>query len=180
MRASAHPRQAYDLAVTLTGREAPFAALEACVRTLCDGRGGIALVMGEKCMGKSLLVERVRQHFARLAASCTDTAVEAGERSLPAVTWLHGVCRSYNQATPYALWLELLQNWLEMANGVSDHDLAGLLRQQAEELWGDQAERYYPYLATLLSLPVKEETAGRVASLRAEGLQKQLSQAIYA
>jgi len=45
-------------------------------------------------------------------------------------------------------------------------------------LWGDQLVDYYPYLATLLSLPLEETYAERIKHLDAEGLRHQLFLAI--
>ena len=173
--------QAPDLMLPLVeGRNTAFATLKGCVEALCGGRGGIALVTGEKGMGKSLLVSRLQQYFAQITEICADEASPEKTRAVgPAVTWLHCHCRSYDQSTPYAMWRELLRSWLEEAITESDPDWVVVLRRQTELLWGDRAEHYHPYLATLLSLPVENASAERIAYLKAEGLQKQLSQAIH-
>ena len=184
-RAATDAPAAYDLPLPFTGRESAFAALMACVAALCSGRGGIVLLTGEKGMGKSLLTNRARQHFAPRTALCPADAPHSPAPTAPAaVTWLSCTCRSYDQAIPYAMWAGLLRHWLEAAaGGRAESDLAGLLRQQAAALWGVQsapaAERYAPYLATLLSLPVEDAHAERIAHLKAEELQKQLAQALY-
>jgi class 3 adenylate cyclase/type II secretory pathway predicted ATPase ExeA len=175
---------AYDLTLPFTGRETAFAALTGCVAALCSGRGGIALVTGEKGMGKSLLTNRARQHFAQRTAICpADAPQSPAPTAAPAVTWLSCTCRSYDQAIPYAMWVGLLRFWLEAAAGGGESDPAALLRQQAAALWGVEsapaAEHYAPYLATLLSLPIEDAHAERIAHLKAEELQKQLAQALY-
>jgi class 3 adenylate cyclase/predicted ATPase len=166
LRTPTESRQANDLALPLVAEHSvPLEALRGCVEGLRNGRGGIALVTGEKGMGKSALVSYVRQHCEQ----------EGGG----AVSWLFFHSRSYDQSTPYAIWIGLLHSWLEAAATESEPDWAALLHRQAELLWGDQVERYLPYLATLLSLPVEGALARRIAYLRAEGLQKQLSEALY-
>jgi class 3 adenylate cyclase/predicted ATPase len=178
-RAATDAPTAYDLALPFTGREAAFTALKGCVEILCDGRGGIAFITGEKGMGKSLLLNRVQQHFARLAAVCPDeTPPGSAAATRSAVTWLSCTCRSYDQAIPYTMWVGLLRNWLEAADGETPHDLAHLLRQQAGALWGEQVERYQPLLATLLSLPAEGAQAERIAYLKAEDLHKQLAETL--
>jgi class 3 adenylate cyclase len=171
---------AYDLPLPSTGRETAFSALAGYVTALRSGRGGIVLVTGEKGMGKSLLMTRARQHFARAPGVCPPE---------PAVTWLSCTCRSYNQAIPYAMWSGLLRDWLETATagaasaGDRRVGVAALLRQQADALWGDrfrsEAARYAPYLATLLSLPAEGAAAERLAHFKADELQRQLTQALY-
>ena len=74
---------AYDLTLPFTGRETAFAALTGCVEALCGGRGGIALVTGEKGMGKSLLTNRARQHFAQRTAICPDDARPRDRHRVP-------------------------------------------------------------------------------------------------
>ena len=169
-----------DMLFPLTGRDTEFEALKGCIEAVCSGRGGIVLVTGEKGMGKSLLVDRVRHHFARLAKVCSDQPSSGGiEPTHAAVTWLAGNCRSYDQSTPYSMWFGLLRNWLVAQADESEQDESALLRRQAERLWGDHLEQYYPYLAKLLSLPVDQAAADRIGYLNAEGLQKQFSHAIY-
>ncbi len=181
MRASADFRQAHDVILPLAGRDAAFAALKGCVEAFYSGRGGIVLVTGEKGMGKSLLAERARRHLVELAeARRGEPPSEKTGAPVSTVTWLLNNCRSYDQSTPYAMWLGLLRSWLEASITEPNPDLAVILRQQTERLWGDQAERYRPYLATLLALPVEDAWSERIAHLKAEGLQQQLSQAICA
>lgn len=175
LRRRAAPRALtmYDLALPFTGRESAFAALTECVAALCSGRGGIVLLTGEKGMGKSLLANRVQQHFVHQTTLCSADA----DAAPPAVAWLSCTCRSYDQATPYAMWAGLLRRWLE-TTAVAETDLVLLLRQQAAALWGEQAEHYAPYLATLLALPVEGAPAERLTYLQAEELQRQLAQAL--
>lgn len=175
LRKFTEPPQPHSLALPwFAGRNAQLAALRGCVEALQSGRGGIALVMGAKGMGKSLLISQVRQQVEQKRK---DPALT--QETLPPLTWLASHSRSYDQATPYAAWVGLLRSWLESFANEAEPDLAGLLRQQAALLWGDHSERYQPYLATLLALPVEDTLARRIAYLRAERLQKQIARAIY-
>lgn len=195
LRTPAESRLAYDLALPFVAENSvPLASLRGCVEALRSGHGGIVLITGEKGMGKSVLVSHVRQQSSKGEALSGDS-VPADSAPLDAVrgpvadfgrsasplqiTWLFSHSRSYDQSIPYAIWLGLLHNWLEAAASDPEPDWAGLLRQQVELLWGDQAERYLPYLATLLSLPMEGALAQRIAYLKAEGLQAQLAEAIY-
>ncbi len=171
---------AHDLALPFTGRETAFTTLKARIEALCSGRGGIVLLIGEKGMGKSLLIHRLRQHAAQLIPLCRDETPRPATALTPAaLTWLAVTCRSYDQATPYALWGDLLRSWLESFAG-DERDLTVLLRQQTDALWGAEAAHYRPYLALLLALPAEGPVAERIAHLKGDTLQRQLAQTLYA
>ncbi|MCP4537420.1 MAG: AAA family ATPase [Chloroflexi bacterium] len=167
-----HSLQAYGLSTPFIGREDEFHTLKSCVKDLYDGRGGIAMVTGDKGMGKSFLVNEVRHHFVRhgvLLAEAYDK-----ESSPPAaLTWLRGRCRSYSQSSPYSMWLDLLQNWLHIHPAESKETARDHLCHQAKALWGDRWTEHYPYLATFLSLPLEETFVERIKYLDAEGLRQQ-------
>jgi class 3 adenylate cyclase/tetratricopeptide (TPR) repeat protein len=172
LAAQTEPSQAYGIPVPLIGRHDEIRTLHDCVGELYAGRGGIALVSGEKGMGKSFLVSAVRQHLARQDA----LLAEAHDGTAPpaaSLTWLRGRCRSYDQSWPYSVWLSLFRNWLGMRRGEPREEARDRLHREAEALWGDQWLRYFPYLATFLSLPLDEALAERTRHLDAEGLRQQ-------
>ncbi len=185
----------YSITIPLIGRQREFRTLKACIEDLYDGRGGIAMVTGEKGMGKTFLVAHVRQYFERqgmlfaeaqsrdVSLSSAEDAADAAPCCPPRVTWLRGRCRSYDQSWPYTVWVDLLQDWLGMrytepmqigpSPDLDKEGIAARLRQRSEALWGAQFTEYYPYLATFLSLPLEEAFQERVRHLGAEGLQRQ-------
>ncbi|MCX7682125.1 MAG: AAA family ATPase [Anaerolineae bacterium] len=136
----------------LIGREAEFQALKECVAGLYSGRGGIVIVMGERGMGKSLLVGQVRQHFVRREVLMAEASAPS-----PALEWLYGRCRSYGQSSPYSMWIDMLQSWLGVRPAESKEETRQRLRTQAEALWGPRYLEYYPYLVILLSLPFDDD-----------------------
>jgi len=71
------------------------------------------------------------------------------------------------------MWLDLLRGWLGMREGEPKEEMRDRFRHQAELLWGDRLAEHYPYLATLLSLPLEDVFAERVKHLDAEGLRQQ-------
>jgi class 3 adenylate cyclase/tetratricopeptide (TPR) repeat protein len=187
--------QTRELSKVLIGRIAEFEALKRCVKDLYDGRGGIAMVAGDRGMGKSFLVTTVRQHFIRLGALLAE-AQNGGRSPSAALTWLRGRCRSYSQSWPYSVWRNMLYHWLDVGKADSRADTADRLYRQAQLLWGGSADtdrapgptdrqylagitsaapvdEHYPYLATFLSLPLEDTFAERVKHLDAEGLRQQ-------
>ncbi|NBD35934.1 MAG: AAA family ATPase, partial [Chloroflexi bacterium] len=184
----------YGISIPLVGRQHEFRTLKAAIEDLYDGRGGIAMVTGEKGMGKTFLVAHVRQYFERQGRlfaeawrrdvnASSEEAADAASCCPPRVTWLRGRCRSYDQSWPYTVWVDLLQDWLGMrytepmqighAPNLDKEEIAVRLRDRSEALWGPQFTEYYPYLATFLSLPLEEAFQERVRHLSAEGLQRQ-------
>jgi class 3 adenylate cyclase/predicted ATPase len=170
---------AYGLPVPLIGRDTEYQNLLGCVKDLFAGRGAIAVVMGEKGMGKTFLVNDVRQHFARRGALLAE-AYDAGALPSAALTWLRGRCRSFDQSWPYSMWLSLWRSWLGIRRGEPKEAVRDRLRRQASELWGDRLPEYYAYLATFLSLPLEEPFAEQVRHLDAEGLRQQFFPTIRA
>ncbi|MGE5222422.1 MAG: AAA family ATPase [Omnitrophica WOR_2 bacterium] len=169
-----------------TGRAQEFETLKRCIEDVQGGRGGIVMITGDKGIGKSYLVVQARQYMmghnpqqlekGNLQNQPGNPGPEAqGSKTL---TWLQGHCRSYEQAWPYMVWIDTLQNWLGIHLDDPREDQLARLRQKCEGLWGDNFEKYYPYLATLLSLPLEDVYMERVKRLDAEGLQKQFFQTI--
>ena len=164
-----------------TGRASEYQSLVRCVEDLSGGRGGIVLVIGEKGMGKSYLVNQVRNRFLYHELHSVevqeDTYVSVDDplekAYQPPLTWLRGNCRSYDQSLPFALWLDVLQRWLGVEPKEPNEDTRLRLHQKAEILWGEDMERYYPYLATFLGLPIEAAFSERVRYLDAQALQRQ-------
>ncbi len=162
----------------LTGRELEFEVLKKSIENLNGGHGSIVLVIGEKGMGKSLLVSRVRQHFTRQKNSTPTGAelqaeVERRPDSGKVVQWFTGRSRSYDQTWPYAVWRELVKRWFGILPDEDAEAGTERLYQRSLDLWGEEAERYYPSLATFLSLPLDDRYSERVKHLTAEALQRE-------
>lgn len=175
------PLWVYGPSIPLIGRDAELQTLKGCVSELYDGRGGIVMVTGDRGMGKSFLVTEVRHHLARQGA-LEVYASAAGDTETtdprPALTWLRGRCRSFDQSWPYAMWLGLLRDWLAVRLEESTEETLGRLRQRCEQLWGEDMAEYYPYLANLLALPVEPNVDQGMRRHDAEGVQQQFFHAI--
>ena len=84
---------------------------------------------------------------------------------LPTLTWLFGHCRSYEQTRPYSTWLDLLHSWLDEDGNRSQADVQDRLHTKSTALWGEQMQEYYPFLATILSLPLPDAFSDRLKHL---------------
>lgn len=171
--------------VPLIGRAAEFDALKQCVEDVLRGRGRIVMLTGDKGLGKSFLVNELRQCFVHRGALLTlaQTAAQTPAQPAASLTWLRGRCRSYHQGWPYSMWIDLLTDWLGQCGAhraQSKEETRDVLRRECQALWGGEAfAEHYPYLAALLSLPLEDEFNERVRHLDAEGLRRRYFIAIH-
>ncbi len=149
---AAKARGISGLASPLVGRDRELAVLQGSVEAVIEGRGQIVAVIGEAGIGKSRLVAEV-------------------QRSNGAVRWLEGRCLSYAGAIPYFPFLDLLREWLAVTPADSEAKVRIELRAALDGLFGEQTQAAYPYLGSMLRLPLEPEVAPRVADLSAESLQ---------
>jgi class 3 adenylate cyclase len=128
------------------------------IHQLTHGHGRIVLLSGEKGMGKSFLLRYVREYF-------TNTASEQHP-----LTWITGYCRSFEQNQPYSMWIDLLERWLQTESDEAPEARRARLRQKLESI--DSIVWAYPYLATLLALPIEEEYTEWLRNMSVEELKK--------
>lgn len=167
--------------VPLIGRQKEFAALKQCVKDVLNGRGRIAVLTGDKGLGKSFLVNELRQYFVHRGALLDEPPRDASSPS-QALVWVRGRCRSYHQSWPYSMWIDLLGDWLSQCGShraSSKEEARDVLRRESQALWGEAFAEHYPYLANLLSLPLEDEFAERVRHLDAEGLRQRYFIAVH-
>lgn len=86
--------------------------------------------------------------------------------------------RSYDQSQPYAVWQDMMRNWLGIRKDEPKERACEHLRRQATALWGDRMPEIYPYLERFLGLPVEPEHEDQFRHLDAEGLRQRFFLAI--
>ena len=102
-------RPAEEQRLPLTGRNAELGVIRKAFASARSGEGRLVDVVGEAGIGKTRLLEALR-----------DAA--AGFRKL------HATCEAYTASTPYAVWRELLRESMGFGRDDADTDIAERLR----------------------------------------------------
>ena len=159
------------------GREDEFRVVKASVEGLFEGRGGIAVITGDKGSGKAFLLGEVRNYFSHRESLLAEAHPEAPP-SETSLIWVRGRCRSYTHAWPYSIWLDVFHDWLGIRPEESKEEKRACLRRHAEALLGKDVDEHYPYLATFLGLPLEETFIEKVRHLNGEGLRQRFFWAV--
>ena len=148
----------------MVGRDDPLRRLLEAFAVVQAGRGRIAFVVGEPGIGKSRLLAEVRNSVTASAE----------------VSWIEGRCVSYGRSLPYHLLIDLVRSVLGVPFAAAGDQGRALLDTAVASILTDPAERAdtAPYLAHLMSFPLREGEAGRTA-VDAEVLQSRYVAAIH-
>jgi len=126
----------------LVGRDSERESLIAAIRKLSQGRGQVISIIGEAGLGKSRLVAEIRR-----SAELTDSS------SIPP-TWLEGRSLSYQTATPFAPFINLLPDLLGVSpSNDQTFDYTRVKDGIQAIMPGDPAE-IAPFIASLLGVKV--------------------------
>jgi ABC-type oligopeptide transport system substrate-binding subunit/class 3 adenylate cyclase len=141
---------------------------------LCEGQGKIVSLVGEPGIGKTRLLEEVREF---LCEKEEDIKVEGAQPS--SLRWLEGRALSYGGSLSYWTITHLLLADLGLSNGASQVEIKVALRQRTQELLSDdQSSEVMPYIAKFLGIPLDDETKTRVESLDGERLKRETHRAL--
>ncbi len=139
----------------LVGRSRELGLGREALEALRAGRGGVLVVAGDAGIGKSRLLNELRE-LAERDGTC----------------WLEGRCVSYGESLPYWPFRDLLRGeWVGAGADEPELRIRVGLRRRLEQLFGDGASELYPYLGGLLEVSLEHEAAVRTAQLSPEALQ---------
>ena len=139
----------------LVGRDFELTVLQRTMDGLREGRGVIVSVIGEAGIGKTRLVTEVRREYA------------------DAVRFIEGRAVSYAQSFPYSPIRDLLRDWLRVGASTPETRVRLELKAQLADLFGDEADDAYVFLANLLGLTLEPEAAEKIRELNRESVQHQ-------
>jgi ABC-type oligopeptide transport system substrate-binding subunit/class 3 adenylate cyclase len=140
----------------LVGRSRELGQGREALEALRAGRGGVLVVAGDAGIGKSRLLNELR---------------ELAERD--GTSWLEGRCVSYGESLPYWPFRDLLRGeWIGAGGDEPELRVRVGLRRRLEQLFGESgAAELYPYLGGLLEVALEREAEARTSQLSPEALQ---------
>jgi class 3 adenylate cyclase/tetratricopeptide (TPR) repeat protein len=139
------------LRAPLIGRSHEIETMHAAIDSLQNGCGQLFSVMGEAGLGKSRLVAELRDELATKGSG--------------RLQWLEGRSLSYETATPYAPFVDILSDCLGLQADHSDRENYGRLKQRVTALFPQQADQVAPSLASLLGLELPDLDSERIKYL---------------
>lgn len=139
------------LEAPLIGRAEQLASLQAALDELQNGSGQVVSLVGEAGLGKSRLISELHT-----------LAIKEG---LSPLHWMEGHTRSYEHATPFALFIDLFTRLFELQPGDPDQARYSQIRERLVEVSGETGAEMAPFLAAMLGLRLDPEPAERVKYL---------------
>lgn len=139
----------------LMGRANETAALEKCLNTLKEGRGGIVMVYGEAGVGKTRLLADTRQ------------------READSFTWLEGRCFAFSHALSYGPFLDLLRRHFGIADEQGEDAAQTALRSYTDRMFPGEPD-VYPVLAQLLVLHLSDPEVEILKQVKGEAFRARL------
>jgi ABC-type oligopeptide transport system substrate-binding subunit/class 3 adenylate cyclase len=140
----------------LVGRSRELGQGREALEALRAGRGGVLVVAGDAGIGKSRLLNELRE-------------LAEGDGT----SWLEGRCVSYGESLPYWPFRDLLRGeWIGAGGDEPELRVRVGLRRRLEQLFGEGGSaELYPYLGGLLEVALEHEAAARTSQLSPEALQ---------
>ncbi len=147
--------------------------LGASLLSLCKGQGQVVTILGEAGIGKSRLLEHVRDQLNKIIAE--DTPFPSAS-----IHWLESRALSFGGALSFWMISQLLFADLGLSTKIPKVKLKVALRRRVTALFGEAATEVLPYLSQLLDLDLTADEDGPnpIQSLGSETLKHQTLQSL--
>jgi len=131
---SSKARQVSTQRLPLTGRNAELGVIRKAFASARSGAGRLIEVVGDSGIGKTRLLEALR-----------DAATGLNKQ--------HATCEAYTASTPYAVWSELLREYMNFARDDPEMVIAERLKEELEKSAPDLAP-WFPLIAIPFGLEI--------------------------
>ncbi|MEE4194328.1 MAG: adenylate/guanylate cyclase domain-containing protein [Anaerolineae bacterium] len=179
------PMRPFSRASQWIGYEEQVEVLRENILDLSSGHGSIVMISGDKGMGKSYLIQHVRQELRR--ELMLREIEEAGEEQEPTNLryrgdvnlWCFSTSRSYEQSWPYAAWRDLFASWLRiLQKRYNTDDIGSAFSHFIEQQWPSEHFGLVSYLRDFLNLPMNEQQSTMLANQDAGTYQQYFFEAV--
>ena len=150
-----HVLDTRKISSAIIGRERELTLVKDSVDKLLNGEGGIIFVEGEAGIGKSRLIAEIRQQTS-------------------SVLWLEGRALSYGHSISYLPFQGIFWQYAGITEDDNEVEVWRKLENRITSLFAESTAEVLPYLASLLTLQVTEEYAGRVKYVDGEAMGHQI------
>lgn len=152
----------------LFGRTHELTQIRKAVHGLEHGKGAIKLIIGEVGLGKSLMLETIREELEN------NWLPNAGGGMLAS-----GLALAYGGSISGFLFIDMLRDLINVPAGSTPQQTSQRLVEFCIELFGEQRlEATFPYLARFMNLPLTGEYAQRLDGLGGESVRWQIFELI--
>lgn len=149
------------LSTAMVGRDAELAAVRARLAALQDGHGGVLSIVGEAGVGKSRLTAEV------LALADHDAA-----------TVLTGRCQSVGRNLRFHPFVDLFRHWAHIEEDDAPDAAVARLREAIEAHVPGRADEVFPFVATLMGLPLSASETARLEGIEGDALEGMTTRAV--
>ena len=146
-----------EISSALVGRNTEVNQITNQIQELLTGRGSILSIVGEAGVGKSRLLSEIR-----------------GTIDTDSLTWLEGRTLSFGQTISFLPFQGILWDFVGITEDDSEKETWDKLENVIATLFPDQIAGILPYLATLLSIEVRDDYTERVKYLDGEAMSRQI------
>ncbi|MES0344096.1 MAG: ABC transporter substrate-binding protein [Anaerolineales bacterium] len=151
------------------GREAEVAQLEQALLALCQGQGQIVALLGDAGIGKTRLLEQVRERICGGEPQNEPTHHEPST-----IRWLEGRALSYGSSLSFWTINQLLLDDLDLTDLAPQVKIIAALRKRLLELFGEgKVSNVLPYLAHLLELTLEGDEGELIQHMDGEAIKYQ-------
>jgi class 3 adenylate cyclase/predicted ATPase len=146
----------------LVGRQKEMEILQSTVKKLIKGNGSVVSIIGETGVGKSRLIQEIKDF-------CRDK-----------VEWLNGRAFSYGKHLPFKIIQELLRSYMDINEFDYESEAQQKLKKKIQTIFKDTIDEYYPYLCQFLSMEVPAHLQEKIKYLDPEPLKLQAAVSVKA